>query len=213
MRTVQLNACVVLPISLAQTVVYLLINHHPRREPCLLPLTAFDASVPFWSWSLWPYFGLVLGQIALALAIQDRALFRRAVIAYGLAMGTTLFLHWLWPTCIERPCPEAETFHDWAYSVMLQGDAPNSCFPSAHICGPMVIFWAYWRDGRFLGSWVLAALPVLSLTILTTKQHYLWDLVGGFALGGIAIAASLPLCRLSEGSRRLLVPRTGSEGD
>lgn len=191
METFRHNAKVVFPIVVIQTVCYMTINHFPLFEPRTLPVTALDRAVPFWPWTLWIYFGFIIGQIGLALAVRDRALFRHAVIAYGIAMGVTLLVHLFWPTYIERPNPEPDgTFHTWAYRVMLESDTPNSCFPSAHVCGPVVIFWAYWRDGRWLGGWFLAILPILTLSILTTKQHYVWDLLGGFAMGllGILVA-------------------------
>jgi hypothetical protein len=186
------NAKVIVPIALAQTVVYLTINHCPLFTPRELPLTAIDKAIPFWPWTMWAYLGFIVGQMGLAIAVRDRALFRLALLAYGIAMGTTFLVHLFWPTRIERPDPaEDGTFQTWAFRVMLECDAPNSCFPSAHICGTVVIFWAYWRDGRWLGSWLLFfALPILTLSILTTKQHYFWDWLGGWAMGLLAIVAA-----------------------
>ncbi len=192
MRTWQRNAKIVFPIVIVQTIVYVTINHFPMFPPCELSLTEIDHAMPFWPWTLWLYFGFILGQIGMALMVRDAALFRQALVAYGIAMSLTLVVHFLWPTCIVRPDPVADgTFHTWAYRLVLACDAPNSCFPSAHICGPVVIFWAYWRDSRPLGAWLLfLALPILTLSILTTKQHYLWDWIGGWAMGGLAIGVS-----------------------
>src|SRR5262249_824817 len=113
-------------------------------------------------------------------------------IAYAIAMGTTLLVHLLWPTCIARPELSADgTFHTWAYRLLLECDPPNSCFPSAHICGPVVIFCAYWRDGRWLGGVLFfVVLPILTVSILTTKQHYWWDWLAGWGMGFLGILAA-----------------------
>jgi membrane-associated phospholipid phosphatase len=185
----QQNVMIVLPIAVVQSVVYLAINRFPQTEPRAMPRIWIDDATPFWTWTLWAYYGFIVGQIVMAILVRDRTIFRQAILAYAIAMVSTLLIHLLWPTHIVRPDPSPDgTFHTWAYRLLLECDTPNSCFPSAHVCGPVVIFWAYWRDGRWLGGWLLfIVLPVVTLSILTTKQHYFWDLLGGWGLGLLAV--------------------------
>lgn len=214
------NVLIVLTIAGAQTAIYMTINHWPLWSPRQLPRLWMDDAIPFWPWTLWAYFGFILGQMAMAIAVRERALFHRAIIAYGIAMGVTLFVHVIWPTMIERPDPPPDgKFYTWAYRLLLASDSPNSCFPSAHICGTVVIFWAYWRDGRWLGGWLLfVVLPILTLSILTTKQHYFWDWLGGWGMGIIGIAVSALVKRGSTSKATSTAaqspdPRTVSAGD
>jgi len=191
-QTWRQNAKIILPIAIVQIVIYLLINHNPLFPSRALPRIWIDDAVPFWPWTLWLYYSFIVGQIALACALRDRVIFRRALTAYGIAIISTFLVHLFWPTFIERPDPPPDgTFHTWAYRLLLASDSPYSCFPSAHVCGPVVIFWAYWRDGRPFGGWLFfLVLPIVTLSVLTTKQHYFWDWLSGWGMGTIAICVS-----------------------
>jgi PAP2 superfamily len=192
----QRNAVIVLAIAAAQTAVYLTINHFPLFEPHALPHTWIDDAMPFWPWTLWGYYGFVAAELILACTLRDRAIFRQALIAYGIAMGITLLMHLFWPTSIVRPdvAPDGK-FYSWAYRLLMEIDPPNSCFPSAHVCGPVVIFWAYWRDGGRFGAVLLfVVLPIVTLTVLTTKQHYFWDWLAAWGVGALGIGLAKCFC-------------------
>jgi hypothetical protein len=190
-QSVLRNARLVVPISLVQGGLYFSLNHHPFFPSRLLPTTWIDDMMPFWPWTMWPYLVMMFGTIALPLVVRQPAVFRQALWAYIPAYILTYGWHLFWPTHLIRPVLEEDgTFQTWAYRVMLTLDSPHSCFPSAHIVGPMILCWAFWKDGHHLGPLVLALFPFFSLTILTTKQHYFWDLLGGYAIGLSAIGLS-----------------------
>src|SRR5688572_15856886 len=95
-RTVWENARVVLPLAAVQSALYFALNHFPQRPSRLLPLTVLDQWVPFWPWTVGPYFALIAGQVILALFVRDRLVFRRALAAYVLGMGASLLTFLLW---------------------------------------------------------------------------------------------------------------------
>lgn len=182
------NALFVFPIAIAQSVIYSAISHFPLFKPQALQLTWIDDAMPFLPWTIWPYLVMMFGSAVLALFVRDRRVFRQTLRAYLAAYAVTFAIHLFWPTVIERPnVADDGTFQTWAYRLLLTADAANSCFPSGHIVGPMILCWAMWRDNRRVGVWLIALFPWLSLTILTTKQHYFWDLLGGYAVGLLAI--------------------------
>lgn len=192
------NAKCVGPIALVQGVAYFTLNHFPLFEARALPLTWIDRAMPFWLWTIWPYLVMISAPVALPLVIRQEAIFRQALWAYVPAVGLTLACHGFWPTRIDRPNPSSDaTFSTWAYRMMLELDTPHSCFPSGHVVGPMILCWAFWRDGWRSGPWLLALFALLSLTIMTTKQHYFWDLLAGYLVAGLGIGFSFARLRWS----------------
>src|SRR5262249_26827283 len=84
------NGAVVAPCLLLNTGVYLFLNHFPLRPSQQLPLTVLDQWIPFWTWTVWPYLILLTSDVVLPLFVRDRALFRRMVCAYALAISTAM---------------------------------------------------------------------------------------------------------------------------
>jgi hypothetical protein len=81
-------------------------------------------------------------------------------------------------------------FYDAWYRWLTTIDTPANCFPSGHITAPVIGCWALAQERpRWRWPIRLAVIPFV-LTILTTKQHYVWDLFGGLATAIIGIVLS-----------------------
>jgi len=190
------NLAWVLPIAAVNTVGYLWLNHHPLFERHALPLTAADRATPFWPWTVWPYLLLLCSDVVLPVFIDDREIFHRTLRAYAVAIACNFAFWALWPTVLPRPpVPLDASWSSMAYRALIAVDAPGNCFPSGHITIPAV---AVWGLARARPKWSLAlwlGLGVLSLSILTTKQHYAADLVGGFATAAAGVLAAHALLK------------------
>lgn len=185
------NAMILLPLTTLLYVGYQLSNRIHLAQPFELSMTAVDRAVPFLLWTVWPYFLLVLG-LFLPLGIRDRALFRRAMIAFTIAVCLNIAVWMLAPTVYPRPVqPEGHGLTGYAYRWLCSIDTPANCFPSGHITSPTIGCWALANE-RPMPRKVLiwSGLALLSITILTTKQHYFVDLFGGLATASIGIIVS-----------------------
>lgn len=166
---------------------YLLSNQFPVFTPRELPLSVVDQALPFWTWTVVPYF-ILIGGMYLPALVDDPRRFSLALRATVLAVVLNNLVFFLWPTTYPRPLAELGThfYHDW-YRFLIAVDTPGNCFPSAHITAPAIGCWALgqqfprWR-------WViwLVFIP-FALSILTTKQHYVLDLFGGLATAAVGI--------------------------
>jgi len=173
---------IVAPLAVFQISIYWLFNHFPLFPPRELPLTCIDRAAPFWLWTIWGYFALIATAMGLPLLVQHEATFRRLLRGYAIAMGTAWLFFLFMPTHYVRPpLPLDNSWPSMAYRSLLEFDSPECCFPSSHIVVPLLACAALRLD-RSLGRWW----PLLALTvgiccfsILTTKQHYFWDLLGG----------------------------------
>jgi hypothetical protein len=169
---------------------YVLSNHFPVFTPRELPLSALDHAIPFWTWTVIPYF-LLIGGMYLPALVPDRRAFSTAMLAILIGVVLNNLVFFLWPTTYPRPIAVAgDGIHSMIYGFLIAVDTPGNCFPSAHITAPAIGCWAL---GRQFPRWrwiiYLIFIP-FALSILTTKQHYVLDLFGGLATAGIGIYAA-----------------------
>lgn len=191
-RTVWQNLRVLVPIALLQTAIYLTLNQWQLRVPQELPLSVVDEWFPFWPWTVVPYMAFFLGALPVALFLRTDQVFQRAVRAYFFCLAMTIPFFVFWPTACPRPelSPAAAGWDVAAFRWLTATDTPACSFPSMHIMLPTIVCWAVWKEGRpWAGCYILAMLG-LSLTILTTKQHYAWDWLGGLLIAFIGIWAA-----------------------
>lgn len=170
--------------------IYQATNRYHFFAPQLLPVTALDRAIPFWPWTVVPYFVLI-GGMYLPAFLKERPLFLRAMIALtiGVLINYTIFA--LWPTTMVRPpAPTGTTFYEAWYRWLTVIDTPANCFPSGHITAPAIGCWALAREHPRRRWLILMIFIPFALTILTTKQHYVWDLFGGLATAAIGIFAT-----------------------
>jgi len=192
-KTIGQNLRVVAPLAVAQIACYWLLNHFTLLPSHELPLTWLDRNMPFWIWTVWGYFALIVLAIVLPLAVRDRGVFRQLTVAYAISVGTAIACFAFWPTHYPRsPQPIDSSWHSLAYCWLIEVDTPECCFPSSHIIVPLIACVALWQDGRRGGCWWLlpVGVGICTLTILTTKQHYTWDLLGGLVVAGVGSVVS-----------------------
>jgi hypothetical protein len=180
--------CYVAPLAVLQVGLYWLLNHCLLFSSRQLPLTWVDRSLPFSLWTIWGYFALIAMAPGLPLLVEQKRVFFRLLKAYFIAMGTAWLFFLFMPTHYPRPAtPTDDSWPNMAYRALLDFDSPECCFPSSHVIVPLLACLAL-RADKSLGRWwppVAASVVVCCFSILTTKQHYLWDLVGGASVAGV----------------------------
>ena len=168
---------------------YLLINNFSIRAPTPLWESPVDTWLPFLPWTVWPYILLLLTDYFFPLMIKERAHFWVTMRAYGIAAAVSFTFWALLPTTLPREgfIPAGDSLSELTYRLLIAMDPPNNCFPSGHISIPTVVYWGLatqWPRWR----WPLwGSFALLSVSILTTKQHYALDLLGGLATGALGV--------------------------
>lgn len=168
---------------------FALLNEYPYREPTYLPTTPIDDAIPFMVWTVWPYTVLFLANVVLPFLIRDDRLFRATLFAYLVAISCNMVIWASFPTAFPRPdLPAGVTLSEQYYRWIVSIDPGTNCFPSGHVTIPAVLIWGLSRQWKKYRFWLWGAVLISSLTIITTKQHYFWDLLGGLATAGVGIA-------------------------
>ena len=174
-----------LGLALLQSAVYFGIGHlHLDRSTEILR-TRLDDAIPFWPWAAWCYLPFYAGVFIIAIAgFRQRVLFNRAVRSVLVvmiigAMGH-IFIGAEYPRPVLHP-PYAD--FSATFMAAVQGiDPPGNVFPSLHVAHTSMLALILIKDNRRAGRIALAMATALALSTLTTKQHFLADVLSGYAL-------------------------------
>lgn len=167
---------------------YMTLNASPLLTPTLLPMTVVDEVTPFWVWTIWPYVFLLLSNLALQFLVRRRENYHEMCVSFGWLVLFMVACWALWPTTYIRPPPPVtQGLSAELYLGLIRVDTPLNCFPSAHVASPFTMLYFLCRERPRLAPYLWGAFAVLSTSILTTKQHYLWDLIGALVFAGLAL--------------------------
>lgn len=173
-------------------------NHFPHSTPRLLPLTDWERSLPLLPWTFLVYLSdYPMGVWAVWLVRREKDFLAMARVA-TIAMCLSGLVFHLFPTVYPRPpYPDQVSWVSrWAMAILGSNDRPNCAFPSMHVAMTAACVWGVRNSvpRRLFPAIVLWGVAI-AVSTLTTKQHYLWDVIGGAGVFATALAAHLVLER------------------
>ena len=148
---------------------------------------SFDSLVPFVPWTIVIYFGCYLFWAVnyFLCALQPAEERDRFFCADLLAKGICLFLFLVIPTTNVRPEIFGETIWDNLVKMLYRIDAADNLFPSIHC----LVSWFCWIGVRkrkeipcIYRYFSLIAAVAVCISTLTTRQHVIYDVVGGILI-------------------------------
>lgn len=159
---------------------YLATNRFPVFEPSTLPLLFKEEFVPYLGWTAFVYNSFLI-QLPLAIfVVPKNAGYGRAVTSAIGMIFTHFIIFFLFPTTYPRPEGNGGC---WVMVLVHLFDTPNNCFPSLHVATATYASLVVWRTmGVKPGIAMLSWSVLVSVSTLTTKQHYLLDVFSGWAL-------------------------------
>lgn len=168
---------------------YLYLQQHTYFPVRTMQPSWLDGLIPFWPGSIWIYLSLYLLMPIGPLLLDLRSDLLRYASGILFICGLSGLIFLFFPTVCPRPnYPPGEGL----YHLLTKLDKPLHAFPSLHAAYAVYgTLWAVEVARKMnthpaipvlLGLWTVAIL----LATLTTKQHVLADLVGGFLLAGSA---------------------------
>jgi hypothetical protein len=175
-------------LILAAAALYLLTNHVHLFEPRTLPLTWVDRDVPLVPWTIWIYVSEYVYFILIYVLCADPLNLNRYFYSFGALQILSYFFFVLWPTTYPRgdhPLPaDLDGATRWMFELLRAADSPANCCPSLHVSSVYLCSWLYLEEHKGRYFWVFFIWgTAIAATTLTTKQHYLADVVAGFVLG------------------------------
>ncbi|HVY40304.1 MAG TPA: phosphatase PAP2 family protein [Polyangia bacterium] len=183
-----------LGLAAIQSAVYFGIGHAHLSRSTEILRTRLDDAIPFWPWTAWCYLPFYAGTFLIAVGgFRRRVLFNRSAAAVILVMliGALghLFVGAEYPRpVLMPPYPNLSyAFMAWVQHV----DPPGNVFPSLHVAHTTMLALLLIRDRPRLGRVALVMATMLAASTLTTKQHFLADVVAGYVLALLGRAFAL----------------------
>jgi hypothetical protein len=178
-------------IAVVGVIIYELIGRADLGRSTTLLMTSLDRALPLIPGTAWFYepFYVAIFFIAV-IGFRSRFLYDRTLVCVCFnivlaGLGHT-FIRAEYPRPIlSVPAPDLSTaFLAFVYKI----DPPGNVFPSLHVAHTWVISFLVHLDRPRLGRVLMAMSAVLALSTLTTKQHFIADVVAGLAMALVARA-------------------------
>lgn len=169
------------------TLIYMAANHYPIFPPQLLQMTWFDNVIPFVPSTVWIYISEYVYFAAVFLFCRDMKNLNKYLYSFLALQIVSVAIFYFWPTTYPRDlfplAPDAmDSMTYQVFSHLRVIDAPTNCCPSLHVSSVFLSAFIYLDEQEnkfpFFFSWGTA----IALSTLTTKQHYIIDVVSGLAM-------------------------------
>ena len=168
------------------TLLYSSSNHLLLFETQLLNMTEFDQNVPFLPWTFWIYISEYLFFYAVYQLVTQPNLWSKCLYAAFTLQVTSIIIFFLWPTIYPRelfPIPEStSSITRWTFTEFRKLDAPTNCAPSLHVSTCYLLSFIFLNEARWKFIFIFIWASAVAVTTMTTKQHYLIDVIWGFGM-------------------------------
>lgn len=162
---------------------YTISNQFPLITPIYLPMTQWDLAVPFLPWTGWIYASVYFVPVVLPFFIRDRYHLNLTLMTFFLLATVEAAIFFSFPTIYPREMyPLGDGWHGFPLNFLRKLDQPTNCFPSQHVSFAFLTAFIVERVNFKAGILVVIWALLICLSTLTTKQHYIWDLIFGYAI-------------------------------
>lgn len=172
-------------------VLYFVTNQQTVIPAHLLPLTTVDILAPFLPWTGWIYATVFFMPLFACLAVKTDEDVRLLVVSFvGMTTVDTLIFA-AYPTIYPRPAMAAGSLVALPMTLVRFFDTAKNCFPSQHVSAAFLTAFHIHRLSPRWGRASLLLAAAIAGSTLTTKQHYLWDVMAGVVMASAAYRLTL----------------------
>ena len=175
---------------------YFLTNHYPLSLPVQLHMTAIDRTAPFLPYTVLIYVSEYIYFAFVYILLKNHKTINQYLYSFFFLQLISCFIFLVYPTIYPREnFPIPSDLPLWLQNVwywLRKQDAATNCFPSLHVSSVYLSALVFQKDGptqngEDLSSkikyWVFMIWGTLiALSTLTTKQHYVVDIISGFSM-------------------------------
>jgi membrane-associated phospholipid phosphatase len=181
------NIAIMLMGSLT-TLFYFLAQSFPIQPINILELSFIDKSIPLIPWTIWPYVGLYPFLLIMAFSFKTSHHLNMAAFSFLVMNIIAFFIFMLFPIAYPRELYlifAPSNLHEHTLNFLRNLDSPLNCLPSLHVANCFILsFWKN-RENPKLTKLTLTCTLIISASTLTTKQHYIYDVITGFLLAWV----------------------------
>lgn len=154
-------------------------NRFPVFTPKLLPLTNVDHFFGFQPWTIWIYVSDYLLVFLPIILISEVVFMKQLIKAYLVNLAIHFPVFFFFPTTMLRPELNGGAMSEIIFRWVRFIDAPVNCFPSQHVSLCFIVALGFWNYQRKMSLIFILWAVFISISTMTTKQHYFIDVIGG----------------------------------
>ncbi len=162
-----------------------------QRDDVGTSVFGWETHMPFWAWTIIPYWSIdLLYGFSLLACLTRRELDTHALRLFSAQLiAVSCFL--IWPLRFTFERPELDGLFGWLFAVLAGFDKPFNQAPSLHIA-LLVVLWVcyerYLRNFHAAWRWLLHGwFALIGVSVLTTWQHHFIDLPTGALAGWFCV--------------------------
>ena len=167
------------------------LSNHYAASLAYVPEIAFawERNIPFWAWTIVPYWSLNLMYAAAFFLCRDTCEQNRYVarLVSAQIVATTCFM--LFPLHFGWPKSPTDGLWGWLFDSLVAFDLPYNQAPSLHIALSIIVGAFYWTRFPKIRLPLLLWQSLIALSVLTTYQHHFIDVPTGALLGWLVLWA------------------------
>ena len=167
------------------------LSNHYAASLAYVPEIAFawERNIPFWEWTILPYWSLNLMYAAAFFLCRDTREQNRYVarLVSAQIVATTCFM--LFPLHFGWPKPPTDGLWGWLFDSLVAFDLPYNQAPSLHIALSIIVGAFYWTRFPKIRLPILLWQSLIAMSVLTTYQHHFIDVPTGALLGWLVLWA------------------------
>jgi len=183
---------------------YSLSNHYAASLAYVPEVTfAWERNIPFWEWTILPYWSLNLMYAAAFFLCRDAGEQNRYVARLVSAQIVATICFMLFPLHFGWPKPPTDGLWGMMFDSLVAFDLPYNQSPSLHIALSIIVGAFYWARFPKIRLPIFLWQSLIALSVLTTYQHHFIDVPTGALLGWLVLWA-IPQHGVSPFRRRSL---------
>ena len=150
---------------------------------------AWERGIPFWAWTIVPYWSLNLMYAAAFFLCRDTREQNRYVARLVSAQIVATICFMLFPLHFGWPKPPTDGLWGWLFDSLVAFDLPYNQAPSLHIALSIIVGAFYWTRFPKIRLPIFLWQSLIALSVLTTYQHHFIDVPTGALLGWLVLWA------------------------
>jgi len=159
---------------------YMLPNHISFFLPKYLKLFDFELKIPVLTWTIWIYMSDYIYIVLAFYLLKNPININRMFYSFIIFCFLSSIIFYLYPTTYPRPLFTYDNnLSGYLFSFLHSIDTPNNCMPSLHVGMSYLLSYAFLYEQKKLFIWFFIWATLISISTLTTKQHYFLDIIGG----------------------------------
>jgi membrane-associated phospholipid phosphatase len=161
---------------------YTLTGNVLLRTPVRLAPSRLDDLIPLLDWTIWVYHSQLFFLMFSIYAIKRADNLNQVFYSMALCSLLSFSIFMIYPTTILRAAQTNGGLTAKAFAFLYAVDSAANCFPSLHVSLAVLAATGVLREGKNFSALVVIWAILITLSTMTTKQHYFVDVIGGLAV-------------------------------